>query len=169
MDNNTYLIDYNLSFKDTIAKMIANFFGFHASLIEGENELNEEDYIEAADTLTDWLKDYFKIISVNGENVGFVRMALRGGTVVWLEDIYVMPEYRKRGIATRAIKLSEAFAQEVLKAPALCIDVVPRNIEALKLYYKEGYDNISIITLRKEFGANKRNIKEKFLGFDFNI
>jgi len=169
MIDNIYLLDYNILFKDNIVEMIRDFFSFHSSLIETHNELSEEGYVQENETLTDWLQNYLKIITFNGENIGFVRIAQRGGTVAWLEDIYVMPKYRKRGVGTKAIQMSETFVQDVLKAPALCFDVVPRNIEALKLYYKAGYNNISIITLRKEFGINKRNIKEKFLGFDFNI
>lgn len=169
MIDNIYLLDYNILFKETIVKMIRDFFSFHSSLIEINEELTEEGYVQANETLIEWLQNHLKIIIFNGDNIGFVRIAQRGGTVAWLEDIYVMPKYRKRGIGTKAIELSETFVQDVLKAPALCFDVVPRNLGALKLYYKAGYNNISIITLRKEFGINKRNIKEKILGFDFNI
>ena len=169
MIDNIYLLDYDISNKDTIIKMIGDFFSFHSTLIETNKESTEEGYVQATETLTDWLQNYLKIIMFNKENIGFVRIAQRGCTLAWLEDIYVIPKYRKRGIATKAIELSETFVQDVLKAPALCLDVVPRNLDAIKLYYKEGYNNISIITLRKEFGINKRDIKESFLGFDFNI
>ncbi|MCB2299227.1 GNAT family N-acetyltransferase [Clostridium tagluense] len=139
MIDNIYLLDYNISFKDTILKMIRDFFSFHSSLIQTNKELIEEGYVQENETLTDWLQNHLKIIIFNGENIGFVRIAQRGGTVAWLEDIYVMPKYRKRGIGTKAIELSETFVQDVLKAPALCLDVVPRNFEALKLYYKAEY------------------------------
>lgn len=50
---------------------------------------------------------------------------------------------------------------------SICFDVVPRNHEALRLYHKLGYDNLSIITVRKELYENKRDKAETLMGLDF--
>lgn len=163
------LVDYNEHYKLRMLEMVADFFTFHSSLSEQKQQKKEPDYSKVNITLMEWLEDHIKLITYDKMPVGFVHIANRGGKVAWIEDIYVMPQYRRRGIATKAIELTEIFVKEVLKARALCFDVVPRNADAIKLYYKLGYDSISIITLRKEFGKNKRDIKDKFLGYEFNI
>ena len=51
----------------------------------------------------------------------------------------------------------------------MCIDVVPRNIEALKLYYKLGYDTLSMVTIRKNFIDKESAGVQNFSGLDFKF
>lgn len=50
---------------------------------------------------------------------------------------------------------------------SICFDIVPRNNKALRLYHKLGYNNLSIITVRKELYENNRDKIEKLMGLDF--
>ncbi len=101
--------------------------------------------------------------------IGFIHVCFRGKEIAWIEDIYVDEAMRSQGIATSAIGLCETIMKEQRGATALCMDVVTRNTVALQLYHKLGYNNLSMVTVRKEFYENKRNLKETILGLDYNI
>ena len=75
--------------------------------------------------------------------------------------------YRNKGIATRSIRVAEEIIKSHVGYTSICFDVVPRNNEALRLYHKLGYDNLSIITVRKELYENNRDKVEKLMGLDF--
>ncbi len=129
-----------------------------------------ENYKTAEETLEEWLKspNELYMITLEKETVGFLRLAHRGSNVAWIEDVFVDSQYRNRGIATKAIKIAEDMVKLNPDYTAVCFDVVPRNEAALKLYYKLGYNNLSIITIRKELYENKRDRKMDVGGFEFN-
>ena len=76
-------------------------------------------------------------------------------------------EFWRQGIATEAIRLAEGIVRAKPGYTALCLDVVPRNESALRLYHKLGFDSLSLLTLRKELGENKRDRRENLLGLTF--
>lgn len=154
-------------FKDETVKRIAVFFGFHSVLVNGKENLN---YKMAEETLNEWLKPDHEmyIIEYKEKTAGFLHIAYKGSNVAWIEDIFVDENFRNKGIATRAIKIAEEIIKSNPGYTAICFDVVPRNEAALRLYYKLGYDNLSMITVRKELYENKRDKKESLLGFEFN-
>lgn len=76
---------------------------------------------------------------------------------------------RGKGTGSRAIAEAEQIIKEKNGYAAVCMDVVPKNVAALNLYQKLGYDTLSLITLRKEFGENHRKEKTDFLGYKFNV
>jgi ribosomal protein S18 acetylase RimI-like enzyme len=165
------LLKFLESEKDSTVKRIADFYGFHNSLLENETILTHKDYKEAESLLKEWLSPphIFYMIEVRKRIVGFIHICFRGKEVAWIEDIYIDVEMRNQGVATRAIGECETIMKEQRGATALCMDVVTRNKEALQLYHKLGYNNLSMITVRKEFYENKRNIRENILGLDYNI
>ncbi len=73
-----------------------------------------------------------------------------------LEDVFVDEAMRGQGIASQAILLAEQQAQKLPGIEAMTLQVVTRNEAALKLYHKLGYDTMSMVTLRKEFGQSSR-------------
>ena len=166
MNKPTGLVPYRDDFRGALLPMIADFFDFHRGLLD---KAPEEDLLDdAAQVLEEWRDQGLALVTEGDTPVGFARMAPRGGPVVWLEDLYVLPAYRGRGIATRAVTLCEAYAREVLEAPALCVEVVSRNLDAMRLYRGLGFDSISMITLRKELdGENPRQTPTPFQGMEF--
>lgn len=163
------LIDYTDRFKIQTLKWINEFFGFHSSLIE-DTTIDKEDFQIEEETLNEWLKEPSKLYIIFSDDlaVGFFRLSYKGSNVVWIEDIFVDSQYRNKGIATKAIKIAESIIKSNSQYTSICIDVVPRNVVALKLYNKLGYDTLSLITVRKELYENKRDLKLDFNGIDFN-
>lgn len=153
---------------ETIGRMV-DFFDFHKELICGSGKIDKESLDEAEKTLSAWCGDSNELYIIKSEeaSVGFLHIGFRSDIVAWIEDIYVDKAYRGKGIATRAIYLAEEIIRTRPGYKAVCFDVVPRNEAALRLYYKLGYDSLSLITVRKELGENKRNRHENVFGLDF--
>ncbi len=167
----TDLIVYEESKRKLMIQMIASFFADHFSISENEYvEVTPERLSLAEENLQDWLDEeetrVFFIVE-DGKEAGILILKTHGGSVVWIEDLYVKREMRNHGIASRAIAIAEKYAKEVMKAPAICMDVIPQNESAIKLYHSLGYDTVSMITLRKSISETKRNNPIQILGYDF--
>lgn len=163
------LIPYTEAFREETVRRVALFFGFHTALIQGEAALDEAALREADETLSHWLSPDHELylIRQGEENVGFLHIGYRGSIAAWIEDIFVDEGRRGQGIATEAIRLAEEIVRAKPGYTALCLDVVPRNEGALRLYHKLGFDSLSLLTLRKELYENRRDREETLLGFTF--
>ncbi|XCP86857.1 GNAT family N-acetyltransferase [Roseburia hominis] len=165
------LTKYEQRDRDKITKWIAEFYGFHASLISGKSVLSEGAYEEAKEILEDWLAPNHELYIINKgqEKAGFLHLDYRGDIVAWIEDLFVDTKFRGQKIATTAIRMAEEIIKSKSGYTAVCMDVAPRNKAAVKLYHKLGYDSLSLVTVRKEFYENKRDRVEEILGLDFKI
>lgn len=167
----THLKIYSEEYKEEIVPKIAKFFGYHLYLSNKNNSIEETSYDVAMDTLNDWLKndsDLYLIFS-GQKMVGFLRIGYRGGNVAWIEDVFVDEEYRNRGIATKSIEEAEKIIKKRPQYTSVCLEVVPGNKAALSLYYKLGYNRLSLITVRKDFQQSNDGVKDNILGFEFQI
>lgn len=162
---------YTQEYKNETVTGIAKFFNFHSGLVNGNSELDENDYLEAEKTLYKWTAPDHELYVIFGDAapVGFIHIGYRGDTVAWIEDVYVDENHRGMGIATEAIQIAEDMIKAKDNYTAVCLDVAPRNEAALRLYHKLGYDSLSLVTVRKEFHGNKRNKTERILGLDYKI
>ena len=147
------LVPYSSEFKNDTIKNILDFYNFHSLLLNKKSNDQKANDMKAEKTLENWLQNSHEwyIIQYKEIVVGFLHIGYRGGNVAWIEDIYVAEEI---------IKSHEGYT-------SFCFDVVPQNAAALNLYYKLGYHNLSLITIRKELYENNRDRTEKFMGLDF--
>jgi len=102
------------------------------------------------------------------EAVGFMHICMRGPTVCWIEDIFVEEQHRRQGIAGQAIGLVEKMLAE-RGVEGVCMDVVPDNIAAIRLYHRLGFDRLSLVTLRKELKPYAVERRETIAGLEFNV
>ncbi len=106
-------------------------------------------------------------IFLDDKPVGFLYIRLGGQNVAWLEDLFILEEYRRNGIGKLAMKrLDELMLDRGILS--MVVDVVPRNTSAMKLYKECGFDHLNIIQLRKNYDE-KLNKKDdiEILGFNF--
>ena len=128
-------------------------------------------YEDACADLKEWTKIghclYF--ISHNSEYIGFVHLGSRGCEVDWLEDIFVVPEFQGKGIGSRAIQLAEDIVKEY--SESLYIEVAARNMKAIRLYQRIGYNCLNTITIRKDFHPEKCETisNERIMEMDFDV
>ena len=125
---------------------------------------------EAREVLADWTKEDQELYDIlgDGTSVGFVHLNWRGATVCWIEDIFVEESLRGQGIASKAIGLVEEALQK-RGVEGICMDVVPDNIPALRLYHHLGYDRLSIVTVRKDMQPFATERIEQIGGMDFRV
>lgn len=167
---NVELQIYNDDYKEEMVLCIANFFGFHIGLSFGTT-IDATDTNQAEQNLIEWTTESNQLYMIIFENrfVGFLRIGFRGGNVAWIEDVFVKEEFRNRGIATESIKQAEEIIKATPPYNAICFDVVPRNVAALKLYHKLGYQTLSLITVRKNLVSKESFGKQKINGLEFEI
>lgn len=161
---------YNDDYKEDMVLCIANFFGFHIGLSLGST-IDNIDTNEAEQNLIEWTAKDNQLYMIIYENnlVGFLRIGYRGGNVAWIEDVFVKEEFRNRGIATESIKQAEKIIEATPPYNAICFDVVPRNVAALKLYHKLGYQTLSLITIRKNLVPKESSSTQKIGEIEFEI
>ena len=152
---------YDGEHEEIILRYIASFFHTHHSKI---------DDAQARGTLANWTDEdheFFYIIG-DGRPVGFLHLHMRGPVVCWIEDIFVDENLRKQGIASKAIGLVEEIMKK-RNIEGICMDVVPDNIPALRLYHRLGYDRLSIVTVRKDFQPFETERTEQINGLEFRV
>lgn len=82
------------------------------------------------------------ILEDQGQPAGYMLLAKTfsqeaGGPVVWIEEIYIRPEYQGKGIGSRVFKKLDAmFDAGVYR---LRLEVEKTNIRAVELYERQGY------------------------------
>lgn len=60
---------------------------------------------------------------------------------MFLKNLFVLPEERRRGIARELVKGAEAFARKE-RAAAICLDVARKNTAARELYFSCGFEEV---------------------------
>ena len=70
-----------------------------------------------------------------------------GGLCVWVEELYVMPSARGRGIGTL---LLERIEREFPSAARFRLELTPENTSAEKLYIRHGYEPLSYKQMIKD-------------------
>jgi len=163
------LFKYKYKYKRETLRRMADFFGSLWELYDG-NRASSTPTRETRKTLRRWTskENSLYVIFSGGDSVGFVHIGWRGGNVAWLEDIYVDRERRGQGLASQAIVCAEKIIAKDKHYTAVCMDVSPRNADALRLYARLGYTNISTITLRKELDGSILDNEADFLGFELH-
>lgn len=152
---------YDGSSEKIMLRFITAFFRVHHS------QVNDA---EAREILASWTKEDSELYDILGDgvSVGFIRLNWRGPEVCWIEDIFVEEGLQRQGIASKAI----GCVEEVLKkrgVEGVCMDVVPDNIPALRLYHRLGYDRLSIVTVRKDMQPFATERTEQICGLNFRV
>lgn len=92
-------------------------------------------------------EDAFAVLAVDGEEpVGFAFLTLRpaiwfDGPVSQLEELYVVPDLRDRGIGTLVLDLCKQVARD-LGSPEMHINVDEVDVDTRRFYERHGYVHI---------------------------
>jgi GNAT superfamily N-acetyltransferase len=93
--------------------------------------------------LADKSLGYVWIIEADDESVGHIVVTLRyameyGGLVACLDDLYVKPQWRNRGLSTAALVEVRSFC-ETVGIRALTVEVGHKNGPAQSVYRRAGF------------------------------
>ena len=118
--------------QDILCSLIKRFWIAH-------NDYTPTDE-EAMEDLRIWTgKDHVVYyIMIEDKPIGFVHLGARGCNIDWLEDLFILPEYQGHGYGTQVLKLTEDIVKEY--SDSIYLEVAARNMEAMKLYCRNGYD-----------------------------
>lgn len=155
------LVPYNDSFKDILARFVVSFWKAHHS------EVNME---QAKQTLNEWTENDHRlfVIMLDDCSVGFLRVHNSSPTVCWIDDIYVDEPYRRRGIASAVIRQIEMKLRSEGSA-SFCMEVVPDNAAAMRLYHGLGYDRLSMVVMRKDSDEFETERVETIAGLPMRV
>ena len=141
------LVLTNDSFKDTAISLIQGFWKAHNHLDSSMKDC-QQDYQA-------WSQEghQFFLVKVEEAFVGFAHLASRGAEIDWLEDLFILPKFQGQGIGSQVITLLEEKVKKY--SESLYIEVSARNLAAMKLYHRLGYDCLNTLTIRKDFNSEK--------------
>ncbi len=94
---------------------------------------------------------HFLAVDENGNYLGFINLSLRfdyvqgasSKPVIYVEGIYVKPEYRKQGVAKQLVQQAEKWALEN-GCKELASDAEIENITSQKFHEKLGFKKVSV-------------------------
>ncbi|MEB3756278.1 MAG: GNAT family N-acetyltransferase [Desulfurococcales archaeon] len=87
-----------------------------------------------------------------GEAIGFIRVSEREGCY-WIEELYVQPVYRGKGVGRRLVEKAEDYIKE--HDSHVYIMVLPQDRRAMSFWLHHGYTLLNTVELAKSFGENK--------------
>ena len=149
--------------EDAAAKLIAAFWLAHSDYVQTREE--------ALDDLRAWTSDghRFYFLGAGTTAVGFAHLGSRGGEIDWIEDLFICPEYQGHGLGAAAL---EAIGKMVRGySESLYLEVAARNLRALRLYRRAGFDCLNTVTLRRDFHPEEFDTvrTDELLGHSFDV
>ena len=159
MRNLTEIRTFKEKDKEVLMGLIANFRVDLANLKGSKKEPNID---MAREELQDYIDNKYPIfIAEDKENklVGYLVCKVEEG-IIWVESLYVLPEYRRRGVASLLFNEAERLAER-LGSDTLYNWVHPNNDRIIKFLRERGYDVLNLIEIRKPWKdeTNKGKIK----------
>ena len=124
----------------TVFEMMRDFYASEALLIHPNAEVLSR-------TLNDCLEGgpYLEgfVFDVEGVLAGYGMIAKSysteaGGKCIWIEDIFVLPEHRGKGIGSAFLDfVAKNYAHEAVR---LRLEAEPENARAMQVYKKAGFE-----------------------------
>lgn len=128
--------------RQTYLGLARAFYASGAALMDAPDEnilrtfdelMRSHDYAEA------FLAEY------DGETAGFVLLAKTfsqeaGGMVLWLEELYIRPEFRGMGLGSEVFGFLHAHYKTSVRR--IRLEVEAENEGARQLYYRWGFENL---------------------------
>ncbi len=129
--------------RDFVLPMVRDFYRSEAVLHPVDPEILERSFRAAADPGEPLLRGV--LILEDNAPAGYLYLtqcyaAEVGGRCVVLEEVYLKPEFRGRGLGTQVMAW---LRREYPKARRFRLEVTQENAGAVRLYQKAGYEYLS--------------------------
>jgi len=119
-----------------------------------DHEVDSKHFEKTFDTLMEgspYAEGY--IIEHEGKAAGYLLTATSysqeaGGLVLWIEEIFLLPEYRKMGLGSSAFKKIEAQLSPAYTR--IRLEITPQNKGAAALYKSLGFEELAYLQMLKE-------------------
>ena len=142
--------------KNQLINLIAHF---RIALANFKSKEREPDLERAAEELEDYQeKDYpIYVAEIDNRVVGYLVCKVVD-TVVWAESLYVLPDYRKRGIGSALYAEAEKLVEK-LGGETLYNWVHPNNDKIIAFLKKQGYNVLNLVEVRKRLKGEETTQK----------
>ena len=133
--------------RETIIKMMKVFYASDAVLSNGTIEIFQNDFDNCIND-SPYLEGY--VFELNGIILGYAILAKSfsteyGVNCIWIEDLYIEPEYRGKGIGSNFFKfIEEKYPNYLFK-----LEVEEDNQKAINMYYKNNFKILPYIEMIK--------------------
>lgn len=133
--------------RDCVLAMMRVFYASEAVLSNGSEEIFNKD-IDYCVGESPYLEGY--LFEEAGRLQGYAMVAKSfstefGRPCLWVEDLYIKPEFRGLGIGSRFFQFIEERYPEVL----FRLEVEAENERAVKMYKKCGYEVLPYMEMKK--------------------
>ncbi len=123
------------------------FYASDAVSTDGSEEIFRADVAECVGD-SPYAEGY--VFRFGGEYAGYGMLAKSystefGKPVVWIEDVYVLKDFRGEGIASKFF----AFVGEKYPHALLRLEAEPYNERAVKLYKELGFEPLPYVSMKK--------------------
>lgn len=152
--------------KETIIELIANFRVELGNLKEIQIDPNLDNVREEIQDYISAKHPIFIAEDEENEILGYMVCKV-DGDVVWAESLYVLPDYRRMGIATLLYDKADALAEE-LGGDTVYNWVHPNNDKIIRFLDKRGYNVLNLIEIRKSWKGENNKQKIKVNDHEFN-
>lgn len=132
---------------DEVIGMMRDFYSSSAVLTNGSEEIFRSD-VENCINSNPYLEGY--VFTENDVVTGYAMVAKSfstefGKPCIWIEDIYLKPEYCGKGGGGQFL----AFIEQEYPNAVLRLEVEEENERAVKLYQKSGFEVLPYMEMKK--------------------
>lgn len=155
--------------EEQLLKMIAPLTAnFRVTLKALKGIVSEPDADQGLTELKEYLDAGFPIYAARSQETYCGYMVCRTeDPCVWVESIYVLPEYRKQGVASLLFARAEELAYEY-GGETVYNYVHPNNDNMIAFLRSKGYSVLNLIEIRKPYSEEKLTRKIEVDGKEFD-
>ena len=141
------ILNMTAAHREAVLEMMRIFYASPAVLSNGSEEIFEND-IHACVTGSPWLEGY---VFAEGEKLcGYAMVAKTfscefGKPCKWIEDLFILPGHRGKGIGTAFF----AFLEEKYPDSVFRLEVEEENEGAMRMYFRNGFEVLPYTQMKK--------------------
>lgn len=141
------IIHMNDSHRNEVIKMMRDFYSSPAVSTNGSEEIFQCD-VENCINNSPYLEGY---VFTDGEEIAGYAMIAKsfstefGKPCIWIEDIYLKPEYCGKGAGSRFL----SFIEQKYPDSILRLEVEEENERAVHVYQKHGFKPLPYMEMKK--------------------
>lgn len=134
-------------YRDEVMEMMRTFYASPAVSTNGSEEIFRRD-IEECVSGSPYLEGY--VFMDEGKTAGYAMVAKSfstefGKKCIWVEDLYLKPEYCGKGIGTAfLVSMEEKYADAILR-----LEVEEENERAVHVYRKNGFEVLPYMEMKR--------------------
>ena len=133
--------------REVVIDMMRGFYASPCVYTNGSEEIFKADFDNCVSD-SPYLEGY--VFEKDGDIIGYGMLAKSfstefGRECIWIEDLYVLEEYRGLGVGSGFFKFIEESYQGVI----FRLEVEEENLRARSVYEKNGFDYLPYLEMKK--------------------